>query len=310
MTRAPLRLDVSFRRCVAAALAGPFARVLLALALGFAANPPSVHADSLPSAPVGTPARQWVEQSYLIAPHRVGQYRWQSTQLDADTPGVGAGFFYQHAEYPDLSADVLIHPAGTANIDAALADGLDEFRTLLQDGQQFGIANEVLEQAPFNLPHPAAQVPGELARLAPAKSIPGHRFLLRQSTENKRQLSASYLFYHSLHLYKVYVRAPEATMRRRDFSCLADEAARSLVPAIEVLNIGTCGSTPQLPVHARHPSSPGAEKEVLSALLAAQLRALHVHGCTNALDTQALQEKSRDAEVIRIDYPPNTWNEQ
>lgn len=282
---------------------------LLLLATGLAALPPFAHATPLPSAPVGTAPRQWIEQSHLIAPHRVGSYRWQSTQFDADTPAVGAGFDYRHADHPDIDINVFVHPAGTADIEAALASGMAEFRTLLQEEQQFGVATEVLEQAPLNLPRPAAGVPRALTRLAPAKDIPGHRFLMTQTVEGKRLHSASYLFYRSLYLYKVHVRAPEASMSRGDFSRRADDAARRLVPAIEVLNIGTCGNIQDLPAHILELPPQGVQEEFLATLAAQQL-ALQANNCSDRLDPQQLREKSRDAEIVEINYPANSWSEQ
>lgn len=273
----------------------PFARTLLALSLPLAALLPvqATHASQ-----PGKPVRQLIEHSHLIAPHQVADYRLADSRFDAGNLPSGAAFYYQHMRHPDVRFSVFVYPAGLGAQAATLARGMEEFHASLQQAtQQIGLTTSHIEQAPFELLIPAASGKGR-------HRVPGNRLLLAQTQRGTALHSAGYLFYRGLYFYKLRVSVPEASMDRAAFTQLADHAARTLVPAITVMNVGGCGNDGTL--YLPRDGSP----EQIAATLTGQLMDMELRSCSSRLDAEALQEKSRDAEVIRINYPPNTWSEQ
>lgn len=257
---------------------------------------------------------QLIEHSHIIAPYTVGAYQWKESQFNAQKLSAGAGFTYQHSRHPELRISVFVYPAGLGADKATLEFGMQEFHAGLQQAQQLGITTRITEESAFDLPY--SLVDGKenekagsnandpfLAVLARWK-IPGQRLLMEQTHNGMALHSAGYLFYRSLYFYKVRVSAPKDGMESATFNQLADDVARSLVPAITVINVGDCGkqNTIYLPKDG--------ESEEIAISMSEQLLAMQGRNCSAKLEAQQLREKMRNADVIRIDFPANAWSEQ
>ncbi|WDN19371.1 hypothetical protein LL924_23415 [Xanthomonas oryzae] len=97
------------------------------------------------------------------------------------------------------------------------------------------------------------------------------------------------------------VSAAQQAIAQTRFDALADQAARALVPAIQVSNVGGCAD---LSVHLDAKATPdqGAVRWRAKSRLI-----LACHGSTRQA---GIEELVKTAEVIEIAYDPSEWKSQ
>jgi hypothetical protein len=115
--------------------------------------------------------------------------------------------------------------------------------------------------------------------------------------------SDGYLFYKQLYFFKVRVSAAQERIDERAFQELADNAARTLVPAIEVDNIGGClDNTIEVPRDA--------DPDAIGKILIQRTAEIQGKSCFESATTADIAEKSKNARVVTIAYDPDDWKPQ
>lgn len=261
------------------------------------------------------PARAYVETSYLIAPKTAGAFRLARSKYDPAAKAAGAGFHYAMAEHPDVAIDVFVYPAGRQEPAKAMEEGLAAFRRDLAAAVTQGTYSRLdeLDHAPFVLSGDAAPAPppandidaAVLAAIADAERMAGERLRLSlQLASNGMPLfSNGYLFYKQLYYFKVRVSAAQQGLAQDSFDAFADQAARTLVPAIQVANIGGCADAT---IHIDTNATPERTAAELVRQASLQL-GLNCHG--SAKDA-GLAHAADANDVVEIAYAADDWTSQ
>lgn len=284
---------------------------LLTLATATAAR-----ADQPPARP-GPAAAQppLITTSHLLAPLRVDDFVLENTMYDESRKYAGAGFRYDLPGYGAVRFDVFVYPAGRLPADEALARGMPDFKRDLELAQQSGFVKDLVilseDAFPLQRPEPetaAAAAPegkpddaigATLAMIAHAYKPIGRRLRMRDVLVDERGdfpiHSNGYLFYRQLYFYKVRVSAGRALISEDEFETLADRAARTLVPAIEVINLGACANR-DIEV------SPDANPDDFAATLMRRMAQFDSENCYRDAQAAKLDEKSAGASVVTIHF--------
>jgi hypothetical protein len=109
-----------------------------------------------------------------------------------------------------------------------------------------------------------------------------------------------YKFYKQLYYFKVRVSADATSMPGDAFLAFADTAARTLVPAIQAVNIGDCANA-TITIPAGGSAEDGARALVREATLQ------QGYNCHADRDAAKLDALARDAEVVEIGYRAEEW---
>lgn len=290
-------------------------RFSLIIATALAALPPAASTAEPAPAPAATPARQFIESSDIAAPRQIGPWRLVDRSFDPKNKPAGAGFSYVHPDHKGLIASVYVYPAGLMASDAALERGLADFRSDLQAAVRAGVYTDLQERGStaFTVPQTdghAGSDRDDAVLAAMAARVDGGR-LAGQKLQLRMDLTSSdrrpgelpmrsngYLFYKQLYYFKVRVSGAEALMDEAAFQALADDAARSLVPAIEVTNVGACAN---FNITLAQDQTPEQMAAAASQQLAAQMR----YNCH-----EAARAPAEGTEVVRIDYDASDWTSQ
>ena len=260
------------------------------------------------------PSRAFIESTHVIAPRTVGAFRLVEAHYDPAHRFSGVKLRYAPVPEPGMTVDVFVYPAGRAAQDSAVEAGMAAFRTDLANARAGGLYRSVeigpdetfaLDAAPPAAP-PPADTPGDfesrVSRTLAEQGMVGRRIRIGLVTgEGAHRLqSRGYLFHRQLNYFKVRVSLPEDAMGSVEFDRFADHAARSLVATIEALNIGGCSDKT---VHVDTRAEP--EEAVLQMLRDSQR--LMAENCAASEVDGKLAQKSRNAEVVRIDYEAGDW---
>ena len=295
----------------------------LALAVVLSAAPPA-HAGKADRKAADAPARAFIETSYLIAPERVGDFVLEGASYDDKNKFAGAGFRYALEGHQETRFDVYVYPVGRAPQAQAIADGMADFKSSIEQAQQGGIYKdlEYLSEDDFPLqapePETAAQAsPDAKAQAAPKEldaallealastRIVGKRLRMRNVLVNGGfpMYSNGYLFHRQLYYFKVRASATRDRIDQAQFDALTDRAARELVPAIEVANIGGCANrTIEIDTNA--------SADDMAVVLVRHTAEIQGENCfTDAADAK-LEKKSKGARVVRIDFDPSIWKSE
>lgn len=264
---------------------------------------------------VPAPARAYIETSYLIAPKTAGEFRLTRSKYDPAAKSAGAGFHYAMAEHPEVAIDVFVYPAGRQEPAKALEEGMAAFRRDLAAAVTQGTYSRLdeLDHAPFVLsgdPAPAPQPANDidatvLAAIADADRMGGERLRLslRLSSSGMPLFSNGYLFYKQLYYFKVRVSAAQQGLAQDSFDALADQAARTLVPAIEVANIGACADA------AIHIDTNGTPERTAVELVR-QARLQMGFNCHDSAEDAGLAHAADANDVVAIAYAADDWRSQ
>lgn len=274
---------------------------------------------ALAADPTAAPAaiRPFVEYSDIAAPRQAGPWQLVEHRYDPAQKRAGAGFTYIHPDHRSVVVSVYVYPAGLADGAAALERGLADFRRDLQAAVEGGTYANLQERGAslFTVPLAAgpaagcdrdAEVLAALATRIDGGTVEGQKLQLRMDmTTRGRQpgelpiQSNGYLFYKQLYYFKVRVSGAVAAMDDATFQVLADDAARRLVPAIEVTSVGGCAV-------ASIDIEDGQPPEQMAASATRQLAAQMRHNCRAAAASRPVAT-SLATEVVRIDYDPGDW---
>lgn len=283
-------------------------RVLFfACMLGVAPVAVSAASDEPPAS-----SRAYIETSYLAAPRSVGPFTLTRSSYNPAAKVSGAGFHYAMAEHPELNIDVFVYPAGQRAQAEAIEHGMIAFRKDLAAARTQGSYSRLDEldqssfvltsdDAPKNIPANAVDAK-VIAAIADAERIVGEKLQLSMdlSSSGMPLLSNGYLFYKQLYYIKVRVSAVQQAIAQTTFDALADQAARALVPAIQVSNVGGCAD---LTIHLDAKATP--DKGAVE--MARQIKTHLGFNCHDSTKQAGIEELVKTAEVIEIAYDASEW---
>lgn len=267
-----------------------------------------------PAAADATP-RGLIEQSWLIAPKTIGAFRLIEHSYDPAQKAAGAMFRYQALPEPDTVVDVFVYPAGQGTQASMLEAGMRDFRGSLKNAERTGYFDNVKirddsrfaldpDAKPDTKPSKrrARQNPDAVIQAAlAAQDLVGQRLLMEMQTGQPRRpvYSAGYLFYKHMYYYKVRVSIPQSLMDANTFAETADHGARSMVGAIEVLNVGDCNNVVHINTKAR-------QNEIMHQFISQTLARAN-DNCSSTLEPKVLEEKRRIAETVLIEFDADDW---
>ncbi|MCF7750820.1 hypothetical protein KQ945_08680 [Bacillus subtilis subsp. subtilis] len=262
------------------------------------------------------PTRAYVETSYVIAPRRVGDFTLVSSSFDPGNHLAGASLLYQVKDHPEVTINLYVYAAGRLDPDTAVTEGMQAFDEGMKQAVSSGTYSSQRALGPASAflltgadaPRPAsasdldAAVLGAVTR---TNQIPGQkvRLQLHRATRDAPLRSNAYLFYKQLHYVKVRISAWEPDIAAGVFDALADQAARALVPAVRVANVGGCAS-------ATLYVDPHAPQDQMAAMLTGQLSRQQGYNCHASADAAGIDERRTTADVIEIAYAPDDWTSQ
>lgn len=284
---------------------------LLALACVLAWLPADAFGSDKP-AKADVDARPFIESSHLIAPERVGDFVLEGSSYDDKNKVAGAGFRYALKDHQELRVDIYVYPSGRSPQQQAIASGMDEFKAGIEQARDAGLYRdlETLSEDVFPLEAHEATQPADagssqddklLQAIASTKTV-GKRLRMHNTRVNGGfpMFSNGYLFHRQLYFFKVRVSASRDRIDQAQFDTLADRAVRTLVPAIEVANIGGCAN-------AEIVIDPDAKPDEMAEVLVRRAAEIQGENCFGDSDSAKLEEKSKNASVVRIDFGADDW---
>lgn len=311
------------------------ASVVVALASGLFAPAAGAQQEQAPGEPEAG-ARPFIETSYVIAPERIGEFVIEGSSYDAANKYAGAGFRYALPGHQETRFDVYVYPAGRSAEDEAVERGMVEFKAGFAEAEEAGYYRNVriVEESDFTLALPEAEPepvvsggkdttaihgasgdetpgtldPGEAAlisKLLEASQHTGRRLSLQLDLlpQDMPMHSGGYLFHKQLYFFKVRVSAARERIDDAGFQALADRAARSLVPAIDVVNIGDCANVVIT-------LDPDADPQAVAESLVTQSAAYQGENCYQDAAAAGVAEKSAGARVVEIAFDAQDWHER
>lgn len=258
--------------------------------------------------------RAFIESTHVIAPETVAVFRLMETRYDPGHKLAGVRLRYAATSSDPMTLDVFVYPAGRKDQAKAVREEVVRFRQDLDTARAIGLYREV-DIGPdetFALDPDTDTTgtvePGSLelriAQTAAASSIVGNRIRIALvDKESGRPLqSLGYVFHRQLNHVKVRITQPADAMAPDAFVAFADQAVRSLVPAIEALNVGACGDGT---VHV----DPDADQEEVILQMVRDTSRLMEENCVPSAEQGDLATKSRGARVRRIEFEPGDWED-
>lgn len=256
-------------------------------------------------------ARPFIESSHLIAPVQVGDFVLEGDSFDDKKKYSGAGFRYALKDHQELRVDIYVYPAGRAPQEQAVASGMVEFKGSIEQARDAGLYRDLafLSDEGFTLEAPEAAPPAAestaddklLKAIASTRTV-GKRLRMHNTMGNGGfpMFSNGYLFHRQLYFFKVRVSASRDRIDQAQFDTLADRAVRTLVPAIEVVNIGGCAN-------AEIVIDPDAKPDDMAEVLVRRAAEIQGENCFGDTRSAKLGAKSKGASVVRIDFTANDW---
>lgn len=285
-----------------------FPLLLSVAALTLATGAPAVAAGKDTSAA----SRPFIETSYLIAPNKVADFTLEGASYDDKEKYAGAGFRYALAGHQEIRFDVYVYPAGLLQPASAIDDGMKAFRHDLKLASEQGIYTQLseLHDAPFPLttaePDNSTTAHSNdaavLKAITDAQRIDGHKLQMRMNLQPRDwpMYSSGYLFYKQLYYFKLRATAAQERITQETFDTLTDLAARTLIPALQVANVGGCAQATIVLNVDDAPEHAATELVRKSA----QQQALNCHSDTQQTGVEALRAT---AAVVDITYSADEW---
>lgn len=261
--------------------------------------------------------RAYVETSHLIAPRQVEDFVLEGSQFDEANKYSGAGFRYVAEGHQETRLDVYVYPAGRMEQTAAITQGMQAFRADLKQAVDANSYSNLVVQAEQQfLPDDKFPVTKDespqdrnaaalLEAIASSTRPPGRKLAMTMNMQPRdwAMYSNGYLFYKQLYYFKVRATAAQDRITAEEFNALADRAARALVAAIEVVNVGECANSVIT-------LSKDATPEESAKALVMQATTHQGYNCHANADNAQMKRKSKDAEVIDISYQPQEWKSE
>lgn len=261
-------------------------------------------------------ARPYVASAYVIAPRQVGDFSLVRSNFDAGNRLAGVSLLYALKDHPEATINLYVYAAGRLDPETAVVEGMQAFgegmKRAVTDGT-YSSQRALAPAVPFLLtaadaPRPAA--PGELDAavldaIAKADQVPGQklRLELHRPGRDVPLRSSAYLFYKQLHFFKVRISAWAPEVAADTFDALADQAARALVPAVRVANVGGCAN-------ATLYVDPKAGDAQIAVALSRQLGLQQGYNCHASATEAGIDDRRGDAEVVEIPYYADDWTSQ
>nr|WP_233492633.1 hypothetical protein [Xanthomonas oryzae] len=284
--------------------------VFFACTLGMA----PVALSATPDAPSAS-SRAYIETSYLAAPRNVGPFTLARSSYNPAAKisggwiplrdGGASGIEYRCVR---LSSRATRASRGHRARHERLSQGprRGAHTRHLFAAERAGPEQLVLtsDDAPKNIPANAVDAK-VIAAIADAEPIAGETLQLSMDLASSGMplLSNGYLVYTQLYYIKVRVSAAQQAIAQTRFDALADQAARALVPAIQVRNFGGCAD---LSVHLDAKATPDQGAVEMARQSKTHL-GLNCHGSTRQA---GIEELVKTAEMIEIAYDPSEWKSQ
>lgn len=261
----------------------------------------------------------FVSRTHVSIPKQAGDYVLEGTTFDPSNRAAGVGARFSHPDHPKTRFDLYIYPAGQMEAGQAIEYGMQDFIGTFQYATAQGAYRdlEILDRTTFPLPleigeelvpHDPTDPLAEIVLASREKAIPGERLKLsmRHLPSNLPLQSRGYLFYRQMYYFKGRISAAEYSMDIPAFDALADDAMRTLVPAISALNVGSC-ATINVPVDD---SEPDEEKRMQFGAIALVkgIARVKANNCTGELSTERLAELTANSEVVTIEFAPDEWS--
>lgn len=277
-------------------------------ALLLAASLPALAAKEKPK------DRPYVETSYLTAPRQVGDFELEGTSYDPDQKYAGAGFRYALKDHQEIRFDVYVYPAGRMQQTTAVEAGMKAFRDDLKRAVTDGSYTQLRElqdsSYPLQSPEPAAKPANDfdaevIRAKVEAEQITGRKLQLSMNLQPRDwpMYSSGYLFYKQLYYFKLRASAAQERITQATFNALADRAAQTLIPALQVANIGDCAN-------ATIYLSPDAKPEAGAIELVRQTTLHTGYNCHSSADQAGLPRPGQDTEIVEIGYNADEWKSQ
>lgn len=259
-------------------------------------------------------ARPYVETSYLIAPRQVGDFELEGASYDPEQKYSGAGFRYALKDHQEIRFDVYVYPAGRMQQATAVEAGMKAFRDDLKRAVDQGSYTKLEELQDSSFPLQAATVASAPANdidaavikaKTEAEQIIGRKLQLSMNLQPRDwpMYSSGYLFYKQLYYFKMRASAAQERITQTSFGTLVDHAVRTLIPELQVANIGDCAN-------ATIYLSPDASPEA-GAIALVQQATLHAgYNCHSSPEDAGLPPAGSDNEIVEIGYTANEWKSQ
>lgn len=259
-------------------------------------------------------ARPYVEASYISAPRVVADFNLERSSYDPAAKLAGAGFLYRSSKEPQATASVFVYPAGRVGQAEAVESGMQALHGELKQAVAAGIYAQMQELGEEPFPLAAYVAPGKgttaidtavIQTMAKAEQIHGTRLRLSMQhvSSNQPLHSNAYLFYKQLYYVKLRISADQASMSREAFDALADRAARSLIPAVQVANVGGCAAGT---IYV----DPSATPEQTAVQLAGQMALQKGYNCHGTASDAGVDAGAADVSVVEIRYDADDWKSQ
>lgn len=291
-----------------------------------------------------TPAKQFVDQTWVDVPRQAGPFSLVGTKYDPAQFAYGVSTRWKAPNAPDsLVIDLFVYPLGQAEEAEAVKRSMDEVDAGIAEYAKRGVYTQVQTGArtPFVVvrPESSAMDDGKTPR-PPLDPIPKEEVVVEPSAEaagdpmmqalaesmgprNSHGLretiqlehdgvptrSAAFAFHRHLYLFKLRVSVPASDMAQEDFERVADDAARQLVPRVDVLNFGECGNiTLDLPPGGKKKQSKAEQEKEASEGAAQLIRGIARIKRDNCAGSPGQAAKPAEGvERVVVSYPEGTW---
>ena len=258
--------------------------------------------------------RPYIEVSYVSAPRAVADFALERSSYDPAAKRAGAGFGYRSRKEPQATATVFVYPAGRTGQAEAVESGMQALHGELKQAVAAGIYAQLQELGEEPFPLAADVAPGKgtnaidtavIQAMAKAEQIRGTRLRLSMQhvSSNQPLHSNAYLFYKQLYYFKLRISADQASMSREAFDALADRAARSLIPAVQVANVGGCAASTMY-------VAPTGTPEQSVVQLATQMALQKGYNCHGTASDAGVDAGAADTSVVEIRYEAGDWKSQ
>ncbi|MGE8288703.1 MAG: hypothetical protein ACN6RG_12125 [Stenotrophomonas sp.] len=258
-------------------------------------------------------ARPYVETSYLIAPRQVGDFELQGSSFDPGQKFDGAGFRYALKDHQETRVDIYVYPAGRMSPTEAIESGIRDFRASMTYAAEHGTYSRLQELRDDPFPLDAADTRGSetpandldaqvIHAIAQAEQVTGRRLQMQLNLMPRDwpMYSNGYLFYKQLYYFKLRASAAQERISQEQFHALTDQAARTLIPALQVANIGGCKDTT---IYLDKDASP--EQSALA--LATQVSLHKGYNCHGSAEEAGIPARRADSAVVEIPFTAAEW---